>query len=690
VKLDRSAQEIVHKTLYRAPGRAVELISRAIARKPNVAAFHANLAEAHRLQGQYEKGAACCRMALRLQPRFPGAGNNLGLCLQAMGQVQAAIEQFRAVLRIDPEFAMAHNNLAITLRGEGDKAQAIIHFRQALRFSPTLAEAHSNLGQLLLEQGNPAEALGHCLEAVRLRPGFTEAHINLGIVLRALGRTAEAKACYAEALRLNPNLAVACNNMGQIVQGEGNLEEGAAWYRRSLQIDPNSVVVRCNLAGALCEQGNYSEAAVQYEGALRVAPNSAEAHNGLGWLRHEQGQSEGAIDAYREAIRLRGDLTLAHCNLGTVLEEKGDFAAAEQCYREALRHAPGDADAAAQLASLLRGKLSPVDLAAICRLADEPTLTESKRATLHFSLAHVFDDLGDYDRAAEHMQKGNASCQAGWRKKGETYDPAEHERFVAEMLETCTPEFFGRLRGFGLETERPVFIIGLPRSGTTLIEQILASHSDVFGAGELPLVRDEFESLPRVMGSADSPAECFRRIDRETIRWIGRHHLEQLDALDRRALRVVDKMPENYLCLGFLAVIFPRAKFLHCRRDLRDVAVSCWMTNFRHVRWSSDPEHIAARFRSYQLLMDHWQEVLPIRWLDVPYEETVADVETMARRIVAWCGLEWQPECLAFHRSRRLVRSASLTQVRQPIYTRSVARWKHYERRLAPLLNALP
>jgi tetratricopeptide (TPR) repeat protein len=669
--------------------RAIDLISRAIALKPNVAAYHANLAEGYRMQGQFEKGASCCRMALRLQPQFPGARNNLGLCLQSQGQTQAAIDEFRQVLRFQPDFAMAHNNLAIALRTLGERAEAVRHFQQALRFAPDLAEAHSNLAQLLHEQRQPEEALVHCREAVRLRPRFSEAHINLGIVLRSLGRLAEAKACYAEALRINPNLAVAWNNMGQVVQEEGKLDESISWYQRSLQLDPNAVVVRCNLAGVLCEQGKLQDALVHYEWARTVDPAAAEAQNGLGWVRHEQGRFEEALGHYREALRLKPDFTLAYCNLGTVLEEIGDLPGAERCYRDALRHDPQNPDATAQLATLLGGRLPEADRTAMEHLATVPTLSLGRRFALHFGLAHVLDERGDYDAAAAHLREGNALGLADQRQRGHFYEPAEHERFLTAMMAVCTPGFFERVRGFGLETERPVFIIGLPRTGTTLVEQILASHSRVYGAGELSLVRDDYESLPRVMNSRASALECFGEIDRETARRVAQHHLEQLEALDATAARVVDKMPENYLCLGFLAVLFPRATFIHCRRDLRDVAVSCWMTNFRHVRWANDPEQIATRINAYLRIMEHWRRVLPIRWLDVPYEETVADLEPVARRVVAWCGLDWEPACLAFHQGRRLVRSASVAQVRQPLYNRSVGRWKHYEKALGPLLEAI-
>jgi hypothetical protein len=214
-------------------------------------------------------------------------------------------------------------------------------------------------------------------------------------------------------------------------------------------------------------------------------------------------------------------------------------------------------------------------------------------SALQFGLAQVHDARGAYTEAAELLRQANALALEVARKRGQRYDPAAHARFVEGIITTCTPAFFERVRGFGLESERPIFIVGLPRSGTTLTEQILASHSQVFGAGELRLARDDFEALDP---QTDAALKAIARLDQATVHHIGEQHLGRLRELNADRPRVADKMPDNYLYLGLLAALFPRAKLIHCRRDLRDVAVSCWMTNFRHIRWANDPNHIAARF----------------------------------------------------------------------------------------------
>jgi tetratricopeptide (TPR) repeat protein len=671
------------------PDRAAADIARAIALDPGVAAYHANLAEACRALGQLDRAIGCCRTALRLQPDYPEAANNLGMALLQQGDIEAALAQLRAAVHLRPDFALACNNLGSALRLVGDTTGALAHFRRAVRLDPNLAEAHSNLGQLLLEQRKPHEALVHCQEAVRLRPALAQAHGNLGNALRELGRLAQARERYAEGLRLNPELALLYNNMGQAHQEAGELDEAVAWYQRGLERDPALARLHCNLAGALAEQEKYEQAGARYEIALRLDPNYAEAHNGLGWVRHEQGCYEQAQERYRTALRLKPDLATAHGNLGTVREELGDFPGAEGSFRAALRHDPRDAGAWAELATLLRGQLPEEDLAALRRLLADPDLTDSKRGVLHFGLAQVLDARKAYDQAADHLRQANALALAEWRKRGQGYDPAAHTRFVDQLLDTFTPAFFERMRGLGSDSERPVFIVGLPRSGTTLTEQVLAGHSQVFGAGELGLAREGFDLLA---GEGGSDAQAFAnlaRLEAATARRLAAQHLERLRALNGPALRVVDKMPDNYLYLGLLATLFPRARFIHCHRDLRDVAVSCWMTQFRHIRWASDSDHIAARFREYQRVMEHWRRVLPVPGLEVDYEATVADLEGVARQLVAWCSLEWEPACLSFHQGKQPVRTASVSQVRQPIYTHSVGRWRNYEQALAPLFARL-
>jgi tetratricopeptide (TPR) repeat protein len=670
--------------------RAVQLISRAIAMRPNVAEFHANLAEAYRALGQLQRAAESCRVALRLSPNFPEALCNLGLALQGLGKHAEAVEEFRRALTIEPNLAPAHSNLATALRELGQHDEAIEHYRQAIAIAPDYAPAHTNLGQMLLERGQLDEALRHGQQAVQLAPELAAAHHNLGTVLEALGRTDEARARYAEAVRLDPKLARSHARLGRLLRDAGDLGSALTHLQRAVELEPGERQFWEDLAELHIEREDPPGALAAWRRVLVLAPDHAAAHNGLGWALQEMGRLADAEQHYRTALRLEPSFGGPRLALASMQEEMGDLAASEATLREAIHESPTYALAHARLATLLRGKLADSDLAALeARLAD-PELADGPRARLLFGLAHVMDGRGEWSRAAEAARQANALTLAIGQRRKRSYDPTEHAHFVDRVLQICSADWFTRLAGAGIATRRPVFIIGLPRSGSTLIEQVLASHSQVFGGGELRLSRYSLDTVPAVLGRRDPALECLPFLTPTALQRVGREHEAQLRLLTPRAERIIDKMLDNYLYLGLLAAMFPEATWIHCRRDLRDVAVSCWLSDFRILRWANDIGHITTRMHQYRRLMQHWHEVLPGRLCEVHYEDTVANLEQEARRLVVACGLEWEPACLEFHRTPRRVRTASITQVRQPVYTQSVARWKHYERELADLFAGLP
>ncbi|MFN4259868.1 MAG: tetratricopeptide repeat protein [Gemmataceae bacterium] len=667
--------------------KAAQLMSRAVAIRPHVATFHYNLAEAYRMAGNQAKAVEHGQTAVRLQPNSPAAHNNLGLALHAAGRREEAARHFQQAVQLRPNFALAFNNLSNVLREQGRNDEAIAALRECLRLQPNLPHAHCNLGQMLLERGDTEEALHHCQEAIRLRPNFPEAQNNLGNVLRELKRLEEAKNCYARAMHLNPKLAMAYNNMGQALQEEGQLDEAIQWYQKGLQLEPRMARIHCNLASALNAKERPQEAIARYRLAMQLQPDYAEAYNGLGFVLQEQGETQEAVKLYREALRLKPDFAAAYVNLGQALEELGELEEAEQCFRAALGHDPKHAGAYGCLATMLRDQLPEADVAMMEQLLSEDRLADGQRSALHHGLAQVRDAQGQYTSAAEHIRQGNRHHWETLVRYKQTYHPNEHTKFVDHLIEGFSQTFFAKVQGWGLESEVPVFIIGMPRSGTTLLEQVLASHPRMHGAGELRYARDAYESLPNVVGVSLPPSSCIHQLTPEHLRQLARPYLERLLRLNNAADRIVDKMPDNYLYAGLIAALFPKARLIHSRRDVRDIAVSCWITNFKTIRWACDLEHIAARIRDYQRLMDHWRQVLPIPMLDIDYEETVNDLEGVARQMVDWVGLEWDPACLAFHETKRPIRTASVVQVRQPIYTRSVERWRNYEEALRPLLD---
>jgi tetratricopeptide (TPR) repeat protein len=668
---------------------AAVLLEKAVALRPGEASFHSNLAEAYRALSQFERAVGCCRTALQLKPEYPEAHNNLGLALKALGWFAEAAAEFRAALALRPGFALAHSNLGIALRSLGQLEPAIFHFRTALGLSPSLVSTWANLGQVLLDLGRPDEALTPCRQAVALEPGLPEAHNRLGEALRAVGRFREAIASFIEALRLNPELARAHANVGIALRRDGRLRESPPWFRSAAKLEPDNLAYQGYLADAVTDLDLCPEAIECYRRMIELEPTRAQFYNNLGWVLQRDGNDDEAIEQYQAALRMHADFPEALINMGGLMEKLGAIDEAKAWFRRAIESNPADTTALARLARLQPDKLSTDDLNLMERRIADPSLEETARVPLLFALSNVLDARRSYPEAAKCMRRANAAALAKDQKESRQYKPAEHERLVATMIETFQPGFFTRFAGAGLESRRPVFIFGLPRSGTTLIEQVLASHSQLRGAGELNQGRLNFEAIPILLNRTDNPLACLPDLSAQVVRHLAGRHEARLIEIGHGAARVADKMTENYLYLGLLAILFPNATFIHTRRDLRDVAVSCFITSFRGLRWTHDPRHMASRFQQYVRLMDHWRNVLPVPVHVVEYEEAVDDLESVARRLVAACGLEWEPACLEFHRTVRAVDTASLAQVRQPIYTSSVARWKNYEHDLADLFEII-
>jgi tetratricopeptide (TPR) repeat protein len=527
-----------HQCGYSA--RAVELIGRAVALRPAAPAYHANLAEAHRAVGQYEQALDCCRTALRLRPHYPEATNSLGLVLHALGRPAEAVQQFRAALDMRPEFALARNNLGTSLEELGQTEEALEAFRAAVALDPDLAPARSNLGQLLIDQGQGEEALPHCEAAVRLQPDLAAAHNNLGNAYRALERWAEAHSAYDEALRLasrereRPETQARVQaNRGLAWYLEGKRADAFRCFGRAAELAPDDAETWQYLANAHAADEDHAAALPCWQRVVALKPDQARGHSDLGWALQEEGRLVEAAACYRRALELEPGHAEALLNQSGLHEELGEMAEAEACYRRAQSANPRAAAPLARLATLLRGKLPDADREAIrARLeAPGPGISPHARGPLLFGLAQVLDARGEYAEAAACLEEANALALEQRRQQGHGYDPGAHSHLVDRLIQGFTPELFSRLAGAGDDTRLPVFVFGLPRSGTTLVEQVLAGHSQVHGAGELRLARLGFESVPAVLGQEDDMQACLNILDAAQVRELSRRHLEGLGAV---------------------------------------------------------------------------------------------------------------------------------------------------------------
>jgi tetratricopeptide (TPR) repeat protein len=562
-------------------------------------------------------------------------------------------------------------------------------YRRVLETDPANTEALYELGRAGLRAGRPAEA-GACFRSLlRILPDHAEAWTELGVALLTEGKLGEAVACQQEALRLRPDLADAHNNLGDALFRLGEAGQAVACFQRAIHLDPDQPEVHFNLGTALTACGREGEAAAHFREAIRRDPGFIEAYQNLASLLMQEGEDAEALPCHRAVLALRPDDAAAHNNLGVALLEKGEKAAAAAHYREALRLDPNCSHALASVAIHDLYPLTEDEVGRLEALLAGPGLRPADACVLRFGLGNVRDRAGAYDEAFEQFRQGNTLRRRLFQQSGTAFDPRTHETDIDQLIRTFSAPYFQRARGTGIDHELPVFVVGMPRSGTSLVEQILASHPQVFGGGELRDIQRIVISLPARLGTATGYPACLEGAPAQALRALAERHLERLVALGGGAPRVTDKLPTNHLHLGLIATLFPRARIIHCRRNPLDTCVSCYLSYFRGLPFTWDLEDLGQYYRQYERLTAHWNAVLPLPVLEVRYEELVENQEEVSRRLVAFCGLEWDERCLAFHENSRPVHTVSALQVRRPIYKSSVGRWRRYEAHLQPLLKAL-
>jgi tetratricopeptide (TPR) repeat protein len=560
-------------------------------------------------------------------------------------------------------------------RGRNDTAVALL--RRAIAIAPGVAAYHSNLGTILQAQGKLDEAVACFLRALLLQPDWAEIHSNLGNILQSQGKLERAAQCHERALASKPNFAEAHSNLGNVRYEQGRLEEAAACYQRALDLKPDYVDALNNLGTALLSQDRIDEAVEHYRRALDLNPNYATAHNNLGngLLRHER--LDDAQAHYERALQLKPDYANAHNNLGNVLKEKGRFEEARGHYERAIALKPDYTEAHLNRSELKRFAQGDAELDALEALALREDLSPDKMLYVHFALAKALDDAGDYARAWQHMVQGNMI-----KRRQIQYDEPRALELVERIRTVFDRKLLERFRGAGHPSAAPVFIVGMPRSGSTLIEQILASHPQIQGAGELTILEK--------MEASDFPERCAKP-EPAWFQRLGETYLARLPQMDAGIVRIVDKLPGNLLRIGFIRLILPNARIIHATRHPLDTCLSCYSKLFTNgLLFSYDLGELGRYYRAYVELMAYWESVLPQgAILNVAYEDVVGDLEGAARRLVDYCGLPWNDRCLDFHRHSRPVRTASSVQVRQPLFRSSLHRWRHYDFGLVPLATEL-
>ncbi len=555
-------------------------------------------------------------------------------------------------------------------RGE----EAIAHYDRAVALNPRYAFAYANRANAQAQLGRQKEAIADYERTLEITPDRADAHASLAGILHAAGRSSEAVAQFEKALALEPNQPATHSNFGALLATLGRHAEAAAHFERALGLAPGSAVAHNNFGNALAALGRHDEAIGHYRAAIAIAPGSAQTHNNLGDCLMAADRTAEAIGSYDRALAIDPQLAAAHGGRGLGLLSLGALADAQRLLEAALALAPRRTSEHRALSNIKRYTTDDPHLAAMQALAsDMAGLPEHAQADLHFALGKAYDDLEDHGRAFAQWQAGNALVRGRM-----AYDEVKQLAVFDFVVAVFTREFINARRGFGCPSPVPVFVLGMPRSGTTLVEQVLASHPDVFGAGEITDFVNSIEAIGKAKNADGTFFDHLPVVAGEDLRGIGgKRYVAAVKARAPTERHVTDKMPSNVLCCGLIHLALPNARIIHLRRDPVDTCLSCYSHLFpTSLPYTCDLGELGRHYRAYERVMEHWRQVLPQdAMLEVQYETLVADFEPQARRIVAYCGLDWDAACARFyeaatprpHRQRRPGAPAALSELGRPL-----------------------
>ncbi len=586
---------------------------------------------------------------LTLEPDNLHALNLKGmLCVNSL-RAEEAVGLLTRALAIDADNPQTHNNIGLAYKDLGEVHKAIQSFHDSIGLDPSNPDVHNNLGNVLRVVERPAEAIRSYEKALQLRRNFGECWSNLAAALNESGQQDAALKAVGRALDLDPALAQAYNNRGDIYLAQARYAAALSEYRRAIELSPKYVAALINMARVQRDMDSPDEAMDTLKLALAIEPRNPEALLVQGVLHEQMGDRSSAASSFLDAIETSPEMTVAHYYL-----------------------------------SQIKGRNSTdAEFSSMRRLWDEATLNANAKMYLAFGLYRGYEQREQYDDAFLYLAEGN-------RIKAEStpYDDEETATYIKSILQ-CAEATINRLGDRpGAADTRPVFVLGMPRSGTTLTEQVLASHSEVAGAGELSLAYDTAHSI-RTMTGEQFP-DNMKLLAAGQYRELGEKYMAGHSADNLAARYVVDKTPLNFQYIGLLALALPNARFIHCHRDPVANCFSIHRMPFDEKQtYAHDLVALGKYYTRYWKFVRRWHALFPGRILDIRYEDTVADIEKQSRRLLGFLDLPFEAGVLDFYKTKRLVKTPSASQVREPIYKDSVAAWKKYERHLSPLIENL-
>ena len=662
---------------------------------------------------QGKEALAELRRTTELLPADGEAHRNLATALRGRGQWAEALQSLRRALELEPHDADGFAEAADAMRALGRVTEAVPLYERALLLNPRLVEARNNLGNAFLELHQNLDAARCYRLAAEAHPDNPVILCNLGNAQRLLGLLEEAKICLQRAIALDRTLSVAHSYLGLVHVALGQREAAVMNFRQAVELNPGDTAALNYLGGVLRELGRRRDAVEAFERAIAVTPSSAESHCHLGEVLFDMRRVGAAMDCYRRALNLQPTYAPAHLSLGMALRQqrlpsdaeascraaldidpnyvealsflgelkadRGEFAQAEELFAKAIAIDPGFHSAFAGIATHRKMTIADSEWRRGVETLLGKGLPLSAEVSLRYALGKYFDDVHQYDDAFDHYARANELT----KRFGAAYDRTQFSALVTRIIGRFQPEFIRECRSSASTADLPIVIVGMPRSGTSLAEQILASHPAVFGAGELTFWHGAYRRLEQTAptGVPGGPL----------LADMAHNYLERLTAIGKDSLRVVDKMPANFLYAGLIHAILPKARIIHMRRHPLDTCLSIYFQNFFNIgAYANDLGNLAHHYREYLRLTDHWRATLPATaLLEVPYEALIADQEGWTRRMLDFVGLQWDPKCLDFHATDRVVITASKWQVRQKINAASAGRWRNYEKFVGPLQSLI-
>ncbi|MGH8193162.1 MAG: tetratricopeptide repeat-containing sulfotransferase family protein [Woeseiaceae bacterium] len=635
-------------------------------------------------QGEFGHAEGLCRALLQKYPTDVNILGMRGAVLVKLKRYEEAEKSLKQTIRLAPTFARPHEDLGFVLLELKRPREAADILRNAVRLDPGLEQAHFNLGKALAMLGHGAEADEAFEKSFGLNP--ERGKLAHAAEHHKAGRFDEAERLYREILRDNPKNVDAIRMLGRVALSASRNADAERLFRRAIELAPDFAGALTDLGRMLKEQNRFEEAIECFERVIELEPDNPQSHFQLAGTLAPAALTYRAIEAYEKALALSPKFPGARLGLGHVLKTVGRQEEAIEAYRECIRLRPDNGESYWSLANLKTYRLSGDDIAAMEERIRRDDLTQQSRVNFVFAMAKALEDRGDFDRAWEYYAEGNTT-----QRMEEKYDPVATEVMHDAIVEVFDRELLQAKVGVGNADQSPIFIIGLPRSGSTLIEQILASHSQVEGTSELPYVGRVATSLNRNRADGINYPHAIRELEAEHFQALGQDYLD-LARIHRTegTARFIDKMPNNFPAVGFLHLILPNARIIDARRHPLDSCLGCYRQLFaKGQTFTYDLNDIGEYFLEYDRMMDHWHTLLPGRVLMVQYEELVNDVDAQVRRLLDYCDLPFEEGCLKFYETERPVRTASSEQVRQPIHNRSVGFWRNYEDKLGELKEVL-